>query len=209
MRTSRAGVREESSDRQGRVPQAPAWCGVLVAVLFALLAGCADTRYAADHVGEPAALDATLEVAVVPLENLTNYPKAGLIAAELVSTELYRRGLFRLVEGTALRQALTTLEIDVADLAVTYAAAELGRRLEVDAVLVGSVSEYGYQHGLHEEPVVGLNLRLVDAANGDILWAASHSTTGRGYLARDSVNAAAQRLVEEMVATLGSHMRTP
>ncbi len=202
-------IREETSGSRGAGDATPAWRAVVVAGLLVLLASCADTRYAAHHVGEPAALDAKLEVAVVPLENLTNYPKAGLIAAELVSTELYRRGLFRLTEGTALRQALNALETDVADLAVTYAAAELGRRLEVDAVLVGSVSEYGYQHGLHEEPVVGLNLRLVAAASGDILWAASHSTTGRGYLARDSVNAAAQRLVEEMVATLGSQLHTP
>lgn len=202
-------IREEAAGDRGAVGATPAWHAVLLAGLLVLLAGCADTRYAAHHAREPAALDAKLDVAVVPLENLTNYPKAGLIAAELVSTELYRRGLFRLTEGTALRQALNALEIDVADLAVTYAAAELGRRLEIDAVLVGSVSEYGYQHGLHEEPVVGLNLRLVAAASGDILWAASHSTTGRGYLARDSVNAAAQRLVEEMVATLGSHLRTP
>jgi len=209
MRKSRAGIRYEASGRRSAVNHSPAWRGVLAAGLLVVLAGCADTRYAAHHARDAGALDATQDVAVVPLENLTNYPKAGLIAAELVSTELYRRGLFRLTEGTALRQALNALEIDVADLAVTYAAAELGRRLEVDAVLVGSVSEYGYQHGLHEEPVVGLNLRLVDAASGDILWAASHSTTGRGYLARDSVNAAAQRLVEEMVATLGSHLRTP
>ncbi|MEQ8231650.1 MAG: hypothetical protein RLW61_12575 [Gammaproteobacteria bacterium] len=177
--------------------------------IIAALAGCADTRYAAHHARTPAALDTMLAVAVVPLENLTNYPKAGLIAAELVTTELYRRELFRLTEGTALRRALSAAEIDVADLAVTYAAAELGRRLGVDAVLVGSVSEYGYQHGLHEEPVVGLNLRLVGSAEGDILWAASHSTTGRGYLARDSVNACAQRLVEEMIAALAAHLHAP
>ncbi|MEQ8663363.1 MAG: hypothetical protein RLW62_21310 [Gammaproteobacteria bacterium] len=184
--------------------------GWLAATLVVLaLGGCADTRYAAHHARADATLDGALSVAVVPLENLTNYPKAGLIAAELVTTELYRRELFRLTEGTALRQALNAQELDVADLAVTYAAAELGRRLGVAAVLVGSVSEYGYQHGLHEEPVVGLNLRLVDSTAGAILWAASHSTTGRGYLARDSVNACAQRLVEEMIAALASHVRAP
>lgn len=179
---------------------------MLCAVLALLLNGCADTRYAVDYVGTGAS--ARQRVAVVPLENLTNYPKAGLIVGELVASELYRRQLFDLTEGTALRKALGGLDIEPADLAESVGAAELAGRLGVDAVLVGSVSEYGYQHGLHEEPVVGINLRLVGAA-GEVLWAASHSTTGRGYIARDSVNAAAQRLVGEMVSILQSRVGAP
>lgn len=175
-------------------------------LLALLLAACADTRYAADYV--VAGTTARQRVAVVPLENLTNYPKAGLIVSEFVATELYRRGLFDLVEGTALRRSLAALEPERADLAASVGAAELATRLGVDAVLVGSVSEYGYQHGLHEEPVVGVNLRLVEA-DGDVSWAASHSTTGRGYIARDSVNAAAQRLVDEMVDTLQARLGAP
>ena len=175
---------------------------------FALLGGCADNRYSADFVSTEQPLGRQLSVAVIPLENLTNYPNAGLIVAELLTTELYERRLFTLMEGTAVRKTLNTLEIDTAALARSVAAAELANALKVEAVLVGSVSEYGYQHGLHEEPVVGVNLRLVSVSDGQILWAASHSTTGRGYIARDSVNAAAQRLTEEMVTTLEERMRS-
>lgn len=175
-------------------------------LLTLLLSACADTRYAVDYVDSGAS--ARQRVAVVPLENLTNFPQAGIIVGELVASELYRRQLFELTEGTALRKALGALDIELADLAEAFGAAELAARLGVDAVLVGSVSEYGYQHGLHEEPVVGINLRLV-GADGKVRWAASHSTTGRGYIARDSVNAAAQRLVDEMVSVLQSRVGTP
>jgi hypothetical protein len=182
-------------------------CATLVGIFLTLLVGaCADTRYAVDYVDSGAA--ARQRVAVVPLENLTNFPQAGIIVGELIASELYRRQLFDLTEGTALRKALGALDIELADLAESFGAAELAGRLGVDAVLVGSVSEYGYQHGLHEEPVVGVNLRLV-GVDGQVLWAASHSTTGRGYIARDSVNAAAQRLVGEMVGVLQNRVGAP
>lgn len=176
--------------------------------LFALMVlatgGCTDTRHATDFV--PATPPArSLRVAVVPLENLTNFPNAGRIVAELAATELYARGLFELMEGTALRRALTRRNIDLAALGESVVAGEVAATLGVDALLVGSVSEYGYQHGLHEEPVVGINLRLV-GSGGEVVWAASHSTTGRGYIARDSVNASAQRLVSEMIDTLEAGM---
>ena len=48
---------------------------------------------------------------------------------------------------------------DAPDLAI--APARIAEALAVQAVLTGTVSEYGYQHGLHEEPVVGINLRLI------------------------------------------------
>ncbi len=178
----------------------------VLCILVLAMAACADTRYAADYGGAPSS--ANLRVAVIPLENLTNYPQAGLIVAELLATALYADGRFALTEGTALRKALAGRGLDTADLASSLAAAELARALEVDAVMVGSVTEFGYQHGLHEEPVVGVNLRLV-GAGGEVLWAASHSTTGRGYITRDSVNAAAQRLLAEMVAGLDGAARAP
>jgi hypothetical protein len=74
--------------------------------------------------------------------------------------------------------------------------------LGVDAVLTGSVSEFGYQHGLKEEPTVGINLRLITLDDADVVWAASHADAGRGLLHRDSLAATAQRVVIEMVDAL-------
>ena len=151
-------------------------------------------------------IHAALTVAVVPFENLTNHPNAGIIVAELLATELYHQGTFRLMEGTELRRQLEGRDIDLAKVGVTMAAGQLAAGLGVDAVVVGSVSEYGYQHGLHEEPTVGINLRLVSACDGEVLWAASHSETGGGVLRRDSVNEAAQRAVLEMVVELNRRL---
>lgn len=176
-----------------------------------LLAGCSVGRINSRDFAQPgAALPAGATVAVLPFENLTNHPNAGQIAADLVSTELYGVGGVRTVEAGRVRSRLSALKpADAGPAAATEAAADApldaqaaGRALAVDAVLAGSVSEYGYQHGLREEPVVGLNARLVRVSDGAVLWTSSQSEAGRGYFSRDSVNNVAQRVVTRMIDSL-------
>lgn len=175
----------------------------ILAVLVALtLAGCSYGRTNSRDFAEPQAavsLPRGSTVAVVPFENLTNHANAGLIASDLVSTELYRLGAFRVVESTRVRNQLVAAKVDAEKPTDSASAQELAKLLKVDAVLVGSVTEYGYQHGLREEPVVGMAARLVGAKDGTVLWASSQSEAGRGYFSRDSVNNVAQRVAERML----------
>ncbi|MEQ8587020.1 MAG: hypothetical protein RLO01_10835 [Thalassobaculaceae bacterium] len=174
----------------------------LFLVLGLALTGCASgDRQARDYLA-PSADVANLRIAVLPFENLTNYPNAGRIAAELLATELYERGIFQLQEPSETLRTLAQLKVDPDNLTSVAAAQQAAGLLDVDAVIVGSVSEFGYQQGLREEPVVGLNARLVEAGSGTVLWASSHSALGGGYLERGSLNATAQRVVSAMVAPL-------
>lgn len=179
--------------------------GAAALLLAATLAACAgNVREGRDYV-DPAIGDAAkATVAVLPFENLTNHPNAGLIASQLMATELYQRGLFALQEETRTRKLLAELNIDPAKLTDVAAAQQAAGLLEVDALIVGSVSEFGYQHGLREEPVVGLNARLIDGGSGRVLWASSHSAAGGGYLDRSSLNATAQGVVSAMVRPLAA-----
>ena len=172
-----------------------------LALTLALAACASSDRQARDYV-DPAADFKTMKVAVLPFENLTNYPNAGRIVAELMATELYDRGVFELQEDTETRRALAQLKIDPENLTSVAVAQQAAGLLEVDAIVIGSVSEFGYQQGLREEPVVGLNARLVQAGTGTVLWASSHSVMGGGYLERGSLNATAQRVVSSMVDPL-------
>lgn len=181
----------------------------IVCLLLGLLAGgCANPRQAVDFATAEAARG-DLKVAVLPLENLTNHPSAGVIVAELLAAEIYHRRVFSLQENAAVRRTLLERDMEPAEASRLASPVELASQLQVDAVLVGSVSEFGYQHGLHEEPVVGINLRLVDGREGRVLWAASHSASGTGVLVRDSLNAAAQRVVRTMIDNLLSTRRAP
>ncbi len=185
-------------------------CGALL-LAGMLLAGCSVGRINSRDFAQPGAvLPAGATVAVLPFENLTNHPNAGQIAADLVSTELYGVGSVRPVEAGRVRSRLAAQKsIDAGAATAPEAPADApldaqaaGRALAVDAVLTGSVSEYGYQHGLREEPVVGLNARLVRVSDGAVLWTSSQSEAGRGYFSRDSVNNVAQRVVTRMIDSL-------
>jgi polysaccharide biosynthesis protein PelC len=177
------------------------WLGFVVT-----LSACVGGQQSVDFVGGAPAVE-QLRIAVMPLENLTNFPRAGVIVSELLATELYQQKIFELVENSEVRRTMSGLtdSADAPDLAI--APARIAEALAVQAVLTGTVSEYGYQHGLHEEPVVGINLRLIRTSDQTVIWAASHSTTGSGYFSRDSVNAAAQRVIKTMVSTLVSKSR--
>lgn len=183
-----------------------------------LLAGCSFGRINSRDFAQPGAvLPAGSTVAVLPFENLTNHPNAGQIAADIVSTELYGVEGLRSMDAARVRSRLSAAKPigDASATAVTDTPADTapadtapldaqaaGRTLGVDAVLTGSVSEYGYQHGLREEPVVGLNARLVRSSDGAVLWTSSQSEAGRGYFSRDSVNNVAQRVVTRMIDSL-------
>ena len=176
------------------------------AVVAATLAACgSDVDVSRDFMNPAAALPAGASVAVLPFENLTPHRNAGVIVADMVTTELYRLGRFTVREGTQVRHRLAADRTDLERLTDTTYAQEVGKTLGVDAVLVGSVSEYGYQNGLREDPVVGLNARLVRSGDGAVAWATSLSEVGGGYFTRDSVNEVAQRAVARML----SGLRTP
>lgn len=176
---------------------------IALALVAATLAACSVGRSAnRDFARAGESLPMGASVAVLPFENLTNYPNAGQIAADLLSTELYGLGLYQVAEASRVRNQLATAKIDAEKLTDGTYAQAAGRTLGTDAVLVGSVSEYGYQHGLREEPVVGLNARLVRTSDGVVLWASSQSAAGRGFFSRDSVNNVAQRVVTRMADSL-------
>jgi len=177
---------------------------VLVSALALLLLGACSQKVTPpierNFVATDVAIPADMTVAVVPFDNLTNHPNAGVIAAQLMSSELYSQNLFSLTEEGMVRRALAELGTregsgEVQDIT------QLARALSVQAVLIGSVSEYGYQHSLSEEPAVGINVRLVLWDGEKVLWAASHSEVGGGE-SRESLNQMAQRIVQRMILAL-------
>ncbi|MBF8272701.1 MAG: hypothetical protein HW380_1806 [Magnetococcales bacterium] len=141
-------------------------------------------------------------VAVLPFENLSNSPTAGISVAQLFNTELLASGHFCLLEESSMRRQLIGLKVDVDRLADVSIARDVGRGLFVDAVLTGSVSEFSYQHGLREEPAVGFNIQLVRINDGVVLWRASQSLMGSGFLSRESIYYTAQKAVHNAVVWL-------
>jgi hypothetical protein len=168
---------------------------VLVLLLF-IACGCGGKHIST---GSKAVLPTgKVRLAILPLENLTQHHNAGMIGAELLITEVNSRGRFDIVPFAEVREVMEQLDISRADRMKNSTAKKIGEAVAANLVMTGSVSEYGYQFGLREEPSVSMNLRLVRIANGDILWTHSAGLVGRGV----SVNMVAQSLVKKMINAL-------
>lgn len=163
----------------------------------------------ADFASPEARTAAGAALAVLPFENLTTHQNAGAILADLLTTELYRLGSLRVMESSRTRSLLAGAFGEADGRGESAYAQEVGRKLGVQMVLMGSVSEYGYQYGLREEPVVGVNMRLVRVSDGAVVWATSESDIGSGFWSRESVNEVAQRVARRSAERLGKAISAP
>ncbi len=175
-------------------------------VLLLFLSACGTNKgIERDGSGNPVLSPAAPLVAVLPFENLSEYPNGGEILTRLMTTELYRQRLFHIREEDDLYRQMVAERIEKEGApSAPSPIQQLAHKLGVDAVLLGSVTEFHYQHGLREEPVVGLSVRLVRSCDGQVVWAASHSVMGKGLLRRESLNLVAQRVIQELVSELGA-----
>ncbi len=138
-----------------------------------------------------------MRVLVVPFRNLTVYPGAGVTIARFSATELYKKRIFTVQEFPMFSSAQPARNRSV-DEPVTVA-----RAAGADAVLTGSVTEYGYRYGFRKQPVVGIDIRLI-RTDGTVLWAASVSGVGSVWPGKDSLTGTAQRTVMRMVESLSN-----
>lgn len=106
-------------------------------------------------------------VALVELENKSNYPQISTDATEAIFLALQKKQIFGL---TVVRQddpEIRKLQLDSAD---TYTLTQLfavRKTLQCNAVLAGTITEYRpYPH-----MTLGLHLRLLDLRDGKLLWA--------------------------------------
>lgn len=142
-------------------------------------------------------------VSVLPLVNLTSHPNAGRIVGDLLTTELYAKTSFQIMEQTEMLEKLKGKETDLDEVLDKAVALKVGNTLGVDTIIFGSVSEFRYKRGLDEDPVVGINLRMLDVKNNRILWAGSKSSVGGCFwLCEDSLNRLAQRVCNDLVKTM-------
>jgi len=171
-------------------------------LLLALLGACSGVPSPV-YVNASAPPQRGMTVAILPFENLSTDPNAGTILAQMTASELYARNLFKLMEETEARRRALEARIDLSQLGEATAVGAAAKALSVDAVLIGSVSEYRYQHGLKEEPTVSVTARLV-RADGTVMWATTRSSIGGGFLQRGSLSETAQSVAALMVQNLAS-----
>ncbi|HVO30204.1 MAG TPA: CsgG/HfaB family protein [bacterium] len=166
-----------------------------------LLAGCVrphntvDTKEEPAYMRERSAPQSTVEayrgpkrrIAVIEFENKTPYGhrELGDSATDILITELQKTGQFTLIEREKVQHLMDEQRFSNSDAAEPATAAKLGRMLGVQAIVTGSVSQFGVK----EEGVDNIvyqrrdqiadctvDIRIIDVSSGEILVADS----GRG-----------------------------
>ncbi|HLG19442.1 MAG TPA: hypothetical protein VI895_06460, partial [Bdellovibrionota bacterium] len=112
-------------------------------------------------------------VAVVPFDNRTSDKAAGDVMARLVSMAGMSSGRFRAMDSGSVTTYLGFQNVQIASVTDARFAANLGKLLDVDAVLMGSVEEYGYRNAggrSVSEPAVAMSARLVAVGTAEVVW---------------------------------------
>ena len=166
---------------------------ILIAVV--LLAGCAAQR---DGKAKDLKLAEHLPLAVVPFDNLSANPNAGLIVAELMRAELLARTDCDQIPPEVVINKLRPLAGEA------RTPQQLGELLGAKALLIGTVTEFSYKRGLGEDPVIGVSLRLVDASTGAVLWSGARSAVGDRWFIEDGLSRLAQDTCRRLADTLAN-----
>jgi len=150
------------------------------------------------------------KVCVLPFENLSKDTDADIKVREVFVTELFRAQIFNdIVDVVEANAALMSLRIRKPNSLDKETIKAIGERLEVDYLILGVLSEYGYGKGKESGAEVGLSVRMIEVENGNILWTANNFKMGTNSLSRilgisqgPSPMELTRQVVEEIVTAL-------
>lgn len=149
------------------------------------------------------------KIAVLPFYNMSGQKDAGKIVANVFVTEMFKSGRFRVEEPGSVVQFMiqermdTIGEIEIERLKI------LGKRLSVDAVVVGTVEEFDDgRGGAYPSPIVSITARMIDSNSGQLIWSAQNKKKGDDYIIIfdfgeiRSVTTLTQKVVKELIDTI-------
>ncbi len=159
------------------------------------------------------------KIAVFPFYNITKARDADKIISSILVAELHKDGRFiveepgNIVHFMLLERVSTVGEIEVERLRI------LGRRLGVDAIIVGTIEEFDDGTTSGQTPVVSIALRMVDSHEGRLVWSSSIKRSGDDYIKVFDIGKArtiaslvqktVQELLESIVTVTPSHATEP
>jgi TolB-like protein len=174
---------------------------IFISFFFLILSSC--VSYHQQYIEKDVIFSKDRYVAVLPFYNLTAYPHAGRIVSDLVLTELYAMTDFRLMDETEVISLLTKENEDLETMMNRTKAIKIGKMLNVNTVIYGSVTEFRYKRSLSEVPVVSISIRLLDVQANRVLWAGSKSAVGKTcWFCEDALTRLAQTVSHDLVKSM-------
>lgn len=203
----RAKRAEESAKNRNSV------CLALSSMLFAfsfllVLAGGCATSTSTQYVRQNIDYRNIKRIAVLPFESLTTDEYAGEKIRKSVITELLSRGV-DVIEPGEVTRVLIDQKIKSLSSIRTTDLQNVAKTLGVEALMMGSVEAYDISRGISVTyPEVSINLRLIEASSGNIIWSVCQTSGGPGFWTRHfgaegmSLSEAANKVVKEAIDTL-------
>jgi TolB-like protein len=181
------------------------WAG-LTALVFAF-AGCAGMGSTV-FVHQNYNFNFVEKVAVVPFENLSNDQGASARVSHLFITELLATDAFDVVEPGEVLNAISKLSLTRTDMLSEDQAKQLGKALDVQAVILGSVNESSAAQAANRQIVVTLDVRMVETESAQTVWSATHTEGSKSFLSslfgtgQKSQSEVARQCVRKVIKTL-------
>jgi len=152
-----------------------------LAVLLALT-GCAATRGGRTTFHDPG-MDFSLirSVAVLPFVNLTTAQKAEDRVRDVFSTMLQATGAVYVLPPGEVARGISRVGLLNPAVPTSEEVVKLAKNLEVDAVLTGTVREYGeVRSASASSNVISISVQMLEAQTGKVVWSASSTQGGIG-----------------------------
>lgn len=147
-------------------------------------------------------------VAVLPFDNFTSDEYAGEKIRRSVITELLSRGV-DVIEPGEVTRALRELKVKSLGTIKMADTQSIAKTLGVETVMMGSVEAFGISKGISVSyPEVSINLMLIEASSGNIIWSVWHTAGGASFWTRHfgsesiTLSEAANKVVKEAIDTL-------
>lgn len=152
----------------------------LAAILFA--GGCAARRSTSTTYHDPD-MDFSLlqSVVVMPFANLTTTSKADAKVRDVFMTMLQATGALYVVPPGETARAISRMSVAEATAPTPEEAVALAKNVGADAVITGTVLEYGeVRSGSASANVVSVSVRMQEGETGRVVWSASATRGGVG-----------------------------
>lgn len=150
--------------------------------LLLTLAGCASTRGGRSTFHDPG-MDFSLirSVAVLPFVNLTTAQKAEDRVRDVFSTMLQATNAAYVLPPGEVARGISRAGVLSPAVPTAEEVVKLAKNLEVDAVITGTVLEYGeVRSASASSNVISLSVQMMEAQTGKVVWSASSTQGGIG-----------------------------
>lgn len=172
-----------------------------------LSGGCA--HHATTFVNPQADFSLIRRVAVLPLENLVQDQTAAEKIRQLLIIELLSSGSVEVVDVGEVARGLAAAKVVSATSPGTEEIQRLGRELDVQGVIAGSVQDFSQvRTSGAANTAVSLVFRMIETDTGQVIWSTALSQSGVGASARlfgvggASATERARDLIREALKTL-------